>query len=115
MTEPNYICPKCSFRLRPSDLRRDGKPYFECPSCKQKLRVSTAYRRFLLTGEVAISIALPFLLGIRDALTFAIVAMVAFVPVVPVFTFLMRSVYPARFESYETADMSLRQITKNHP
>ena len=114
MAGPNYICPKCSFRLRPSDSHLAG-PYFECPSCKQRLRIPPSYRRFLLVGQVVISIALPFLLGIRDVLTFLIVALVAFFPVVFVFTFLMRSIYPPRFEPYEPADMSLRQITKNQP
>ena len=111
----NHFCPKCGFKLRPSDFRREWKPYFECPSCKQKLRISAAYILFLFTGEVVISMALPFLLGIRDVLRFVIVALVAFFPVVVVFTFLMRSIYPARFEPYEPADMSLRQITKNQP
>jgi DNA-directed RNA polymerase subunit RPC12/RpoP len=115
MARPKYICPKCRFKLRPSDLSRGGKPYFECPSCNEKLRVSAAYRRFLLVGEVLISIALPFLLGIRDVLAFVIGALVAFFPVVAIFTFLMRSIYPARFEPYEPTDMSLRQITRNHP
>lgn len=115
MAGPDYVCPKCGFKLWPSHLRREGKPYFQCPSCDQKLRISAAYRRFLLIGEVVISFAVPFLLGIRDVLTFVAVAMVAFFPVAFVFTFLMRSIYPARFEPYEPADMSLRQITKNRP
>lgn len=61
------------------------------------------------------SVALPFLLGIRDVLAFAVVALVAFFPVVFVFAFLMRGIYPARFEPYEPSDMSLRQITKDGP
>jgi len=96
-------------------LRREGKPYFQCPSCNEKLRVSVAYKRFLLFGNIVISIAIPFILGIRDVLAFVVVAMVALFPVGFLFAFLMRTIYPARFEPYEPADMSLRQITKNHP
>ena len=115
MTGHGYICPRCGFKLRPSHLRREGEPYFECPSCRERLCVTRGYRLFLLIGEVLISIALPFLLGIRDVLAFAIVAAVVFFPVVFVFTFLVRSIYPARFEPYEPSDMSLRQITKDGP
>lgn len=112
---PSYICPKCGFKLRPSHLRRERKPYFECPSCKQKLRVSAGYRRLLLIGELVISMTVPFLLGIKDVLSFIGVAMIAFFPAMVAFTFLMRSVYPARFEPYDPSDMSLRQITKDGP
>ena len=115
MAGPRYTCSKCGFKLRPSHLRREGKPYFECPSCRQKLRVSRGYRYFLLIGQVLISVALPFFLGIRDVLAFVVVALVAFFPVVFVFTFLMRSIYPPRFEPYVPSDMSLRQITKDGP
>ena len=68
----------------------------------------------MLIGEVVISIALPFLLGIQGILMFAIVALIAFYPVVFVFTLVM-SIYPARFEPYEPSNMSLRQITKDGP
>jgi hypothetical protein len=114
MSRHTDICPKCSFRLRPSDAHFAG-PYFECPSCKQKLRIPPSYRRFLLAGQVVISIALPYMLGIRDVLAFIIVALIAFFPVVFLFTLLMRNIYPPRFEPYAPADMSLRQITKNDP
>jgi predicted RNA-binding Zn-ribbon protein involved in translation (DUF1610 family) len=100
MAGPNYICPKCGFKLRPSPLRRDGGSYFQCPSCKEKLRITVAYRSFLLIGQLAIAIAVPFVLGIRDVFAYVGVAMLAFFPAVAVFTLLMRSIYPARFESY---------------
>ena len=100
MAGPNYVCPKCGFNLRPPHLRREGKPYFLCPSCNEKLRVSVAYRRFLLFGGIVISVALPFVLGIRDVLTFVVVAMLAFFPVGFLLPFLLRSIYPARFEPY---------------
>lgn len=104
-------CPKCSFRLRPSDSRFEG-PYFECPSCRQKLRIPPSYKHFLLAGQVVISITLPYMLGIRDVLAFIIVTLIAFFPVVFLFTFLMRKIYPPRFEPYEPSDMSMRQLTK---
>ncbi len=115
MAGPNYICPKCGFRLRPSDLRREGKPYFECASCNQKLCVSVAYRRFLMFTELAISILLPFFLGIRDVVEYFAIAILALLPVAFLFAFLIRSIYPPRFQPYEAADMSLRQITKGGP
>jgi len=110
------MCPKCGFKLRPSHLRREGKPYFQCPSCHEKLRISVAYRRFLRLGGLLATIAVPIILGIRDVLAFVVVAILALFPIGGFFfPFLMRSIYPARFEPYEPADMSLRQITKNHP
>lgn len=112
MSGPNFICPKCSFRFRPSDASFK-EPYFECPSCKQKLRIPPSYRHFLLAGQLVISITLPYILGIRDVLAFIIVALIAFFPVVFLFTLLMSRIYPPRFEPYEPADMSLRQTTKN--
>jgi DNA-directed RNA polymerase subunit RPC12/RpoP len=98
MAGPRYICPKCGFKLRPSDLRREGSSYFQCPSCREKLRVTVAYRTFLLIGQVLIAIAVPFVLGMRDVLAFIGVAALAFFPAVLVFTLLMRSIYPARLE-----------------
>jgi predicted RNA-binding Zn-ribbon protein involved in translation (DUF1610 family) len=100
MAGPNYICPKCGFKLRPSHLRRDGGSYFQCPSCKEKLRITVAYKRFLLIGQLAIAIVVPFVFGIREFFAYIGVAMLAFFPSVLVFTFLMRSIYPARFEPY---------------
>jgi len=115
MAAPNYICPKCGFNLRPSHLGREGGSYFQCPSCNQKLRVSVAYRRLLLLGNVVITIAVPFVLGIRDVLVYIGVAMLAFFPVVAAFTFLMRTIYPARFESYppSSSDLTFTKGTRN--
>lgn len=115
MAGPKYSCPKCGFKLRPSHLRREGKPYFECPSCREKLRIPAAYRRLMLTIDILTTCAVPFVLGIRDPLVYVIVAMLAFFPVSFVSTLLIRSLHPPRFEPYEPADMSLRQISKNHP
>ena len=69
----------------------------------------------MLVVDLLTTCAVPFILGIRDVLVYVIVAMLAFFPVSFLSTFLMRSVYLPRFESYEPADMSLRQITKNDP
>ena len=115
MAGPGYICPKCGFELRPSHLRLEGSSYFLCPSCKEKLRVSVAYRRFLVIGQVVISIAVPFVLGIRNVFVYVGVAMLAFFPVVAVFTYLMRSIYPARFEPYppSSSDLTFTKGTKN--
>jgi predicted RNA-binding Zn-ribbon protein involved in translation (DUF1610 family) len=115
MAGPNYICPKCAFKLQPSDLRREGGSYFQCPSCKEKLRVTVAYRCFLLIGQVIISIALPFVLGIRDVFVYITVAVLAFFPVVAGFTYLMRTVYPARFEPYppSSSDLTFTKGTRN--
>ncbi len=113
MAEPNYVCPKCGFNLRPSHLHLDGSSYFQCPSCKEKLRVTVAYRRFLLLGQVVISIAV--VLGIRNLLAYVAVAMVAFFPVVVVFTYLMTTIYPARFEPYppSSSDLTFTKGTRN--
>ena len=115
MAEPNYVCPKCGFNLRPSHLRLDGSSYFQCPSCKEKLRVTVAYRRFLLFGQVVISIAVPFVLGIRNVLAYVAVAMVAFFPVIVGFTYLMRTIYHARFELYppSSSDLTFTKGTRN--
>ena len=115
MAGPKYVCPKCGFKLRPSHLRREGSSYFQCPSCNEKLRVTVAYRCFLLTGQVVISIALPLVLGIRDVLVYIAVAMLAFFPVVAVFTYLMRTIYPARFEPYppSSSDLTFTKGTRN--
>ena len=115
MAGPNYVCPKCGFKLRPPDLRREGGSYFQCPSCNEKLRVSVAYRRFLLIGNIVVSIAIPFVLGIRDVLAYVVVAMIAFFPVVAAFTYLMRTVYPARFEPYppSSSDLTFTKGTRN--
>lgn len=115
MAGPNYICPKCGLKLRPSHLRREGSSYFLCPSCKEKLRVSVAYRRFLLIGQVVISIAVPFVLGIRNVLAYVGVAMLAFFPVVAVSTYLMRSIYTARFEPHppSSSDLTFTKGTRD--
>jgi hypothetical protein len=107
MLGPNYICPKCGFKLRPSDLRREGSSYFQCPSCHEKLHITIAYRIFLLIGQVLMAIAVPFVLGIRDVLAFVGVAILAFFPAVVVFTLLMRNFYPARFEPYPPSSSDL--------
>ena len=117
MAGPNYICPKCGFKLRPSDLRREGSSYFQCPSCKEKLRVTVGYGRVLLLGQIAIAIVVPFVLGIRTVLTYFGVAMLAFFPAVVVFTYLMRTLYPARFEPYppSSSDLTFTKGTRNGP
>lgn len=46
------------------------------------------------------AIAVPFVLGIKNVFAYVGVAMLAFFPAVAVFTLLMRSIYPARFEPY---------------
>jgi len=69
----------------------------------------------MLLTDLVISILLPFSFGIRGPFKYIAVAMLAFFPVSFLSTFLTRRIYPPRFEPYEPADMSLRQITKNHP
>jgi len=115
MAGPNYLCPKCAFKLRPSLLPRQGESYFQCPSCNEKIRVSVAYKRFLLIGQLTIAIAVPFVLGIRGVLAYVGVAMLAFFPAVVVFTSLMRSIYPARFEPYplSSSDLTFTKGTRN--
>jgi predicted RNA-binding Zn-ribbon protein involved in translation (DUF1610 family) len=115
MAGPHYVCPKCGFKLRPSLLPRQGESYFQCPSCNEKIRVSVAYKRFLLVSDVVISSAVPFLLGIRDVLPYVGVAMLAFFPVLAVFTYLMRTIYPARFELYppSSSDLTFTKGARN--
>jgi DNA-directed RNA polymerase subunit RPC12/RpoP len=112
---PNYNCPKCGLKLRPSLLPRQGESYFQCPSCNAKIRVSVGYKRFLLIGQLALAIAVPFVLGIRNVLVYVGVAMLAFFPAVFVFAYLMRSIYPARFELYppSSSDLTFTKGTRN--
>jgi DNA-directed RNA polymerase subunit RPC12/RpoP len=115
MAGPNYNCPKCDLKLRPSLLPRQGESYFQCPSCDAKIRVSVGYKRFLLIGQLALAIAVPFVLGIRNVLVYVGVTMLAFFPAVFVFTYLMRSIYPARFELYppSSSDLTFTKDTRN--
>jgi DNA-directed RNA polymerase subunit RPC12/RpoP len=115
MTGPKYICPTCGFKLRPSHLSRQGESYFQCPSCNAKIRVSVGYKRFLLIGQLALAIVVPFVLGIRNVLVYVGVAMLAFFPGAFVFAFLMRSIYPARFELYppSSSDLTFTKDTRH--
>jgi len=93
-----FLCPKCNFWLSPALLR--SKPFFECPSCAEKLCIEPGYNRFLRYAGFLFTFAVPAILQIRDPLRYVGVALLAWLPVVLLLTYLMQFVRPPRITIY---------------
>jgi hypothetical protein len=84
-----FLCPKCNFWLSPTQMRRKGKPYFQCPSCEEKLRFSPTYMRSLNVAGFALAFVLPAILQIQNPFKFVGVALLAWIPLVLLMTYLL--------------------------
>ncbi len=113
-----YRCPKCSFWLSSTQMRRRDNPYFEWPSCAAKLCISPTYMRFLFYAGLVLGWAVPAILRIGNPFLFIAVGVLAWVPAGMAFTTFLQFVYPPRITFYSSDfsnPLSLTQNKKDDP